>query len=526
MTTGFLAFILHAHLPYVRHSEYRDFLEERWLYEAMTETYIPLIHVFEGLEREGIEFKISMTLSPSLLSMFQDHLLQERYSRHIRKLITLTELELERTADQPAYNRLAVKYNSEFEHSRHTFEERYGGDLTRAFKGFQDRGHLEILTCAATHGFLPLMSGHPQSIRAQLRVAADHYRRSFECDPIGIWLPECAYFKGLDYYVAAEEIRYFIVESTGILHAEPRPIYGVHAPIFCPSGVAAFGRDVESSKQVWSAKEGYPGDKNYRDFYRDIGFDLDFDYIKPFINPDGVRLHTGIKYHAITSESLGNKRVYDPNIAFQRADSHSGNFQFNREQQMDYLNRVMDRPPIVVCPYDAELFGHWWYEGPLFLDLVLRKIACDTTIQLSSPGTYLEYFPSNQLAVPNPSSWGAKGSYEVWLNQSNIWIYPHAHAAAEHMTELARRFPDADGLVRRAVNQAARELLLLQSSDWAFIMSTGTAVDYARKRVKSHIARFNKLYEQIRDLNFDVEYLRELEERDNIFPDIDYHVYA
>ncbi|MBN2057068.1 DUF1957 domain-containing protein [bacterium] len=524
---GQLSFILHAHLPFVRHPEYQDFLEERWLYEALTETYIPLIHVFEGLERDHVPFRITMTLTPSLLCMLQDGLLQERYSRHVRKLIELTERELERTAGDPALHRLAGMYNQRFELCRHTFEERYGRDLTTAFKGFQDRGGLEIITCAATHAFLPMLSGYPNSVRAQLRAAADHYRRSFGRNPSGIWLPECAYYKGLEALVAEQEIRYFILENNGILMAEPPPVYGLYAPVFTPAGVAAFGRDVESSKQVWSSKEGYPGDVRYRDFYRDVGFDLDFDYIKPYINPDGIRIHTGVKYYAITSADLGDKRPYDPHAAYEAAVMHAGNFQFNRERQVEYLLTVMDREPIIVCPYDAELFGHWWFEGPLWLDLVIRKLSCDAQrLRLSTPLDYLERQPTNQMAWPNPSSWGAKSSYEVWLNHGNAWIYPHVHAASERMAMLADRFREPGDMQRRALNQAAREVLLLQSSDWPFIMTTGTAVDYAVKRIKVHTARFTRLRDMLLNDTIDDAYLRAVEERDTIFPELDFRVFA
>ena len=198
-------------------------------------------------------------------------------------------------------------------------------------------------------------------------------------------------------------IRFFFTDAHGILHASPRPKYGVFAPVYCPSGVAAFGRDLESSKQVWSAQEGYPGDPYYREFYRDIGYDLEYDYIRPYIHPSGLRVHTGIKYHRITGKTA-DKQPYIPWIARERAAVHAGNFMFNREKQIEYLVEIMDRRPIVVSPYDAELFGHWWFEGPQWLDFLLRKIAYDQqNIELISPIDYLAIYPRNQVSTPpNP----------------------------------------------------------------------------------------------------------------------------
>jgi 1,4-alpha-glucan branching enzyme len=200
---------------------------------------------------------------------------------------------------------------------------------------------------------------------------------------------------------------------------------------------------------------------------------------------------------------------------------------FNRERQIEYLASVMDRKPIVVAPYDAELFGHWWFEGPEWLDYLIRKVTYDQNIfKLITPGDYLDIYKRNQVSTPSLSSWGYKGYNEVWLEGSNDWIYPHLHKAAERMVELAKAYPSTDGLRRRALNQAARELLLAQSSDWAFIMKTGTVVPYAVRRTKEHLWRFTKLYEDIRRDSIDEGWLSEMEYRNNIFPEIDYSVYA
>ncbi|MFH1577816.1 MAG: 1,4-alpha-glucan branching protein domain-containing protein [Candidatus Omnitrophota bacterium] len=524
MNKGYLCLVLHSHLPFVRHPEYEDFLEEDWLYEAITETYIPLISVFEGLLRDKVDFRLTMSLSPTLLAMLTDKLLQDRYLRHINRLIELSHKEIERTRWQPEFNCLAHMYLESFSRARRVFEN-YQRNLTLAFKNFQDAGNLEIITCGATHAFFPLMAATKPSLRAQVKVAVNNYQRIFARKPNGIWLPECAYNPGDDAILKESGIKYFFVDAHGILHGTPRPKYGVFAPVYCKSGVACFGRDLESSKQVWSSIEGYPGDHYYRDFYRDIGFDLDYEYIKSYIHPDGHRINTGMKYHRITG-STDNKQPYLPGNARDKAAEHAGNFMFNRQKQVEYLHSIMGKEPIIVSPYDAELFGHWWYEGPQWLDFLVRKLFFDQDIiRMITPSEYLAQNPRNQVITPSMSSWGWKGYNEVWLQGPNDWIYRHLHKASQRMTELSRRFPAATGTLKRALNQLLRELLLAQGSDWAFIMATGTHSSYAVKRTKEHLLSFIRLYENIKSDSIDEDWLSDLEYKDNIFPEIDYRVH-
>jgi 1,4-alpha-glucan branching enzyme len=524
MHKGYLCIVLHSHLPYVRHPEHADFLEEDWLYEAITETYVPLIRVLERLLQDNVNFRITFSLTPTLISMLSDGLLQDRYLHHINKLIELAHREVERTRWQGEFQSLAQMYLNSFYEARNVFE-RYNRNLVNAFKAFQDAGRVEIITCGATHGYFPLMEVKRASIRAQVKVAASHYETTFGRRPLGIWLPECGFHPGYDEILKEAGLRYFFSDAHGVLHGSPRPKYGVFAPVYCKSGVACFGRDLESSKQVWSSIEGYPGDHNYREFYRDIGFDLDYDYIRPYIHPDGVRINTGIKYYRITGNGQ-HKEPYNPHWARERAAEHAGNFMFNRQKQVEYLFDFLGKKPIIVSPYDAELYGHWWYEGPLWLDFLIRKIAFDQdTISLITASEYLTENPRNQVITPSQSSWGWKGYNEMWLQGSNDWIYPHLHAASERMTELAKSFPRADGIVRRALDQALRELLLAQSSDWAFIMGTGTHTSYAVKRTKDHLLRFTRLYEDIKANSIDEGWLADIEYKDNIFPQIDYRVH-
>jgi len=526
MATGYLSIVLHAHLPFVRHPEDPTVMEEQWLYEAITGTYLPLLQTFEGLVTDGVPYRCTVSLSAPLLTMLADDLLKQRYAEHLDKLIELAEKEIERTRPEPYYQRLAHMYHDRFQSLRHTWR-CHDGNLVNAFRRLQDAGRVEVITSTATHAFFPLLDRNWAAIRAQVHVAADLYERHFGRRPLGMWLGECGYVPGVDELLREAAIRYFFVDTHGIEFADRPPVYGVYAPLYCRSGVAAFGRDTESSQQVWSAKEGYPGDPQYRDFYRDIGFDLPMDYIGPYVHPEGHRMYTGIKYHAITHGQLHDKWVYDPDVARERAAQHAMHFRVGRQQQAERLAQGMDRPPMIVSPYDAELYGHWWFEGPMFLDYLFRQLHHNQdTIATLTPGDYLERHPTNQLATPCASSWGAKGYNEYWLNESNAWTYRHLHVAAERMIELAHRFPSADGVRLRALKQAARELVLAQSSDWTFIMKTGTTVPYATRRFDGHIIAFTRLYEDLKNDTIEEAWLTDLEARDNVFPDLDYRIYA
>ena len=520
MTKGYLALVLHAHLPFVRHPEHEYSLEENWLFEAITETYVPLFLVFESLLEDGIDFRLTLSVTPTLASMLGDTFLQSRYLRNLERLMELAEKEVVRTRSEPAFQVLARMYRDLFARIHNAFVNRYSKNLLNAFRRFQELGKIEVIASGATHGYLPLLSVNEAAVRTQIRVGTEHYRQVFGRRPSGFWLPECGYYPGVDALLNEQGIRFTILETHGITRADERPRYGVYAPLYCPSGVAAFGRDPDCSRQVWSSTEGYPGDFNYREFYRDIGFDLDLDYIRPYIHPDEIRIDTGIKYYRITGRG-DKKKPYVPEQAEQRAELHAGHFLDARIKQIASLASRMDRKPLVVAPFDAELFGHWWFEGPRWLDYLIRKVALDQdTVRFVTLSEYLDEHPVNQVATPCMSSWGSEGFSKVWLNQRNHWIYPHLHAAAENMEELANRDRIRNALTGRAFNQAARELLLAQASDWAFVINSGTTEQYANARTKSHLLRCQRLREQIESGMIDEEWLARVESQDNIFPHI------
>ena len=528
MKTGYLSLILHAHLPYVRHPEHESFFEENWLFEAITECYIPLIGVLDRLQDDQIDYRLTLSLSPPLLTMLRDDLLQQRYLKYLHSHIELAEKEVFRTQKQAALNELAQFYLKFYQNTLTVYKDQYQGDIISAFKKHHTSGQLELITCAATHGFLPLLNISETAVRNQINIGVNTFKSHLGYAPTGIWLPECAYYPGVEKLLAEAELQYFFMDTHGILDANPAPNNGVYAPLNCGNGVHAFGRDPDSSKQVWSSHEGYPGDFDYREYYKDIGFDLELDAVAPYILDGTTRANTGIKYYRITGKDI-EKQLYDPVIATEKAKQHAADFINKRQQQIAALTKKMDKAPIIVAPYDAELFGHWWFEGPQWLEEVLRLASvANQPLATSTCSDYLKQSNTAQIATPAASTWGDQGYYSYWLNESNSWIYPYLHQAETEMEQLALDLNNltVTPLQTRAANQAARSLLLAQASDWPFIMKAGTTTEYANKRITDHLARFNYLHDCIRKNRINERYLTALETMDNIFPDIDFRDYC
>ncbi|MBV6341028.1 glycoside hydrolase family 57 protein [Candidatus Magnetobacterium casense] len=532
MVQGYWLPVLHSHLPFVKHPEFDYFLEEHWLFEAVSETYMPLLMRMKKFEAENQDFRLTLSVSPPLAEMLADEYLTDLFLKYLDKLIELAQKEMRRLRTNSGLLPVATFYYKRFLELKSFFTDVLNYSVLNGYKYFSQKGWLEVITCGATHGYLPLLRTNVRAVEAQIDLAVQSHSKHFGKAPDGIWLPECAYYEDLDEILRKYGLKYFFMESHGLANGVPSPKYSVYSAAHTLNGVAVFARDVETSKQVWSAEAGYPGNPDYRDFYRDIGFDLDMDYIKPYISPDGNRVFTGIKYYKITGETE-DKLPYDPLAAFHKTRFHAEHFCAGRYKQIEMLKASVDRPPLIVSPYDAELYGHWWFEGPDFLYHVLLQLQKDGIIKPVTAPEYLKEYPKNQTVCPSPSSWGENGYYEVWLNDDNNWIYRHLHFMADSMQQLADSYydmsgedPETERLNTKVLNQLARELLLAQSSDWAFLITRGTAIEYSVKRTKEHISNFNRLLESFKDKNVDVIFLNWLEYKNSIFEDLDFRIYS
>lgn len=516
---NYLALVLHAHLPFVRHPEHARHLEERWFYEALVECYLPLLEAFDRMSEEGVPFALTMSVTPPLAAMMRDDLLRQRFHEHLERVEALAEAEMKRLWGDEQFAPIATFYRDHFARMRSVWD-RHGGDVLAGFVKHWDAGHLELLTCSATHCYLPAMLPAREGIRLQLELGVRGFERIVGRRPSGAWLAECAYNPSFDDEIARAGIRFTVVDTHGVLHARPRPPFGIHAPISSPAGVAFFGRDAESSRQVWSRDEGYPGDAYYRDFYRDIGFDLPEGQLRGEVAGDGSRLMTGLKYFRITGKDV-EKQPYQPGVAAQRARDHARDFVAKRVVAASARAAAMPVPPVIVAPYDAELFGHWWFEGPVFLEWVFRELAqTGGQLEAITLRQYLERHPVCVQATPSASSWGAGGHGEVWVGPEAAWAWRHVHHATRYAGWLVQRHRQAEGWRGEALDQLIVELLLLQSSDWAFILKTGTVARYAEARIRAHVRRLRHLGHLVETGNVeqgDMAWLEDVRKRDNLF---------
>jgi 1,4-alpha-glucan branching enzyme len=519
-----LNLVLNAHLPFVRHPEANMFFEETWLFEAIDETYLPLLRVFHRLEEKNIPFKLTMSLSPTLVSMLADKLLQERYRRYLDNKIELGRKEIQRTKGT-VEQQLAQMYLDQFEQNKHDFNEIYVGNILKGFQYFQKSGHLDLITSLASYPFAPLYQAYPKNIRGQLQLAIETHYQYFGSEPAGIWLAENGFYPGLDAIIAKTRIKFVFLAVHGVLLGEPRPNHGVLQPIRTPAGLVGFARHLASSNDVWDKDYGYPSDPVYREFYRDIGYDLPLDYIKPYLYSGDNPSSTGYKYYRITGKT-NQKEYYNPEAALLKVKEHASNFLYNRRQTVERLQKAGHKfEPIFNIPLDAELFGHWWFEGVNWLEELFTQAQDMPQVEFVRP-VDLALDASYQTVSPIFSSWGTGGFAEVWLDGANDWIYRHTYRVIDRFFELVRRFPDETGRRERALNQAAREMVLAQASDWPLMLKMGVTIDYAQRRIKEHISNFNQIYDSLSGNKLDTEWLTTLEKKNNIFPRLDYRIFS
>lgn len=472
-----VCFVLHAHLPYIKSAAPYDTLEERWYYEAVADVYLPLLDTLNRLARDGVPFKLALSVTPPLLAMLQDEELDMQARRFLELRVELARLETERLRGREPHAATARMYARRYGGMLRLFNELGGGRgwLAR-IGGLAAEGRVELLASAATHAFLPLVRT-AEARRAQLAAGVAEHARVFGRAPRGLWLPECGYSPELDAPLVRElDITYTFVQMP---HGRER------GAVRTPGGLTLLVRDAAASGIVWDAATGYPGHPAYREYYEESA--------------------AGMKYARVTDRrGDGPKLPYERRKALAAAKRHAA----------DWLRRLAQEDEAthpVVCAFDAELFGHWWFEGPEFIEALFRCAA------LSGRHPVVWATPSEALAAARPekpplqaagfSSWGRGGYADVWLQRKTDWMLPLLHAAEERMVAAAdtaaaqARARAAGGLpaarVERVLAAAARELMLAQSSDWAFYLDAGTMPAYAVRRFQGHLDRMGRLLDAI-----------------------------
>lgn len=561
MTTknGAFTFVLHSHLPYARQAGMWPHGEE-WLHEGLAETYVPLLNALYDLDEEDVPYQLTVGITPILAEQLADPLIADHFVVYASERAAWAAADVDRfeQANDPTMRDLARFYHHWYARILSSFQDRFQKDVIGAFKKLQDKGRIEVSTCAATHGYLPLLS-RDSSIYGQIATGVDSYRRHFGRAPKAIWLPECAYRPayidesggkevrrpGLESFLAAQGINVFFSETHTVEggrpvgkaageaaigpygevirryavtlsadeQSEPGTTYRPYWVGDAPGEVAVLGRNNRTGQQVWSGQFGYPGDFNYREFHR----------------KDGV---SGMQYWRIggAGVDLGEKPPYEPTRAAERVREQATHYVSLVEELLQSYHDENGRQGVISSNYDTELFGHWWFEGVDWLKEVLRGLARSETVELSTASRIIaEQTPDRVMVLPE-SSWGAGGNHFTWLNVDTEWMWAPIHAAETRMELLVERFPDATGEQRSVLNQAARELLLLQSSDWPFLVTTGQAKEYASQRFMQHVERFTQLADLAERggafTDGERKMLNDMEERDNPFPIVDYRVFA
>ncbi len=455
---------------------------------------------------------------------------------------------------------LAAWYQNWYQSVKDAFIQRFDRDIIGAFRRLQDEGYIEITTSAATHGYLPLLS-RDSSIRGQLRAGIASYTRMFGKAPTGIWLPECAYRPayinsqgetrpGIETFLSQHGLKVFFSETHTITGGQPvgvaagdvigpygdikrRYVIPASTQYTTPkrdvttyqayyvsetvkgtdaeahSGVSVIGRNNRTGQQVWSADWGYPGDFDYREFHKKAGT-------------------SGLQYWRVTGAKtdLAHKDYYHPDWAAYKVEQHAEHFaHLVGDLLREYYNETGEQG-LIASNYDTELFGHWWFEGVLWLGKVLRHLAENPDVEMTTASKYVAQHPPQQVLHIPESSWGAGGNHFTWNNGETEWMWAPIYEAENRMERLAGQYANPNEDQNIVLKQAARELLLLQSSDWPFLVTTGQAREYAIQRYSQHLERFNKLVDSVEQDAPNVELAHELYELDKVFPDIDYRWFA
>ena len=506
--------VLEAHLPYVKEYDKTDKLswagEEVCLFESISETYLPLLEVLSRLENDHIPFRLSLVMSPALCHMLCDEDLQEKYLHYIDKQIEFGKDELERTQNEPELNKLAESYYNKIIDRRIAYTERYNKNLLKAFDFFRKRGKLEILATCATHSFLPFIEHNPESIQAQMEVPIAGYRKHFGSPPQGFWLPCMGWTPKIQPFLSAYNFNYTIVDTHGLLFGNPTPQKGCLYPVRTPNGIFVLGRDFYSVQRI----EEISGDEVYRNNNLDAGYELAPELVTQFLSAEGERNKTGYKYRAKKTET-----IYNPEAASGKIEEHARLFLEKTTARLEEAAKYMEEPPLCLYANNADHFGRLWYEGPQFIETLFRMASGYRDFVFINPSEYIcrQELSSIQITEPEFSSCGINGYAESWIDVSNDKLFRHLVRAMERMTELAERFPDDTGIKERALNQAAREILLAQSSD-------GTA-SYMRTQTENALKNFTTIYEALGSNYISTEWLTTLEKKHNIFPNINYRVF-
>jgi len=559
---GSFCLVLHSHLPWVlNHGVWPH--GTSWVNEAAAETYIPLLQELYKLIDDGYHPKMTLGLTPVLCEMLRHPSFIEDFMGYLDEKIAAAEHDQKDFTENKYVDgriRLSKWWREYYERVKDDYTHRFNKDIVGAFKKLQDMDLLDIITCSATHGYSPLLS-KDSSIDAQFKTAVDNYKRHFGRPPTGAWLPECAYRPGyrwknpitgeefdrpgIEYFLAKNGLRYFFIDTSLLLGGKSQGVYAARFPLLkelwkqfadqyeeiptsfeksqyeaylvstdpsTPSPVGFFTRDEKTGIVVWSGEHGYPGCAEYLDFHK-------------------KHYPGGLRYWKVTEAKLdlGKKMLYWPDDIPGKLDENAGHYVNLIKDILRAYKGDFGKPGLIVAPYDCELLGHWWFEGNWWLARVLRWVEDDPEIDLTNTRIHLDQNPPNKVVSIIEGSWGQGSSHWVWLNEWTTWTWRLVYEVEDKTEKIMAKYGRTkDENLKKILKQLARESLLLQSSDWQFLITTWSARDYAENRVSLHYENFTRLYAMAERYGSgdhvdegEWHFLGTLEANDGIFPEID-----
>lgn len=467
---GSLMFVLNTHMPYVKNKCNTQSMEYDWFLQCMLDCYVPLIGMVEELADEGLNFSITMSFSAPILEMMRDAELPLLFDNflcsrlgNLHSLMTHSDSNLQSISEYQQ-NRLNK--------CKDLYFNKWNCNIINVLKKLSNCGAVSLITSAISHAYLPLWEPRPLSVQWQIENGINYFESVFQKRPDGFWLPECGYYKGLEYILKKENIRYFFVAHDGLMKGSPIPRYGINLPVICPNGVSVFSKDWFVHNKVWDEYIGYPGEKQYINFYSDI---------VDFISSDHSNNHASKKTNISYLNRAGT--IYNNNIVYSIIRTHANDFICECTKRFQTLTEHLPEKPIIIGLFDTEHFGHFWHEGVRWLKEVIIGLNQNKNIfNLSTPEEYLKGNPKLQIIQPSPSSWGYQGYNETWLVGDNHYIYPVVLSLIE---EIEKLFED-ETIPHYIRNIILRELWEAQTSDWAFLIQKNNFAEYAHKRFTEH----------------------------------------